>query len=88
MIISRILIEAKNYIYILKNISNRLTVEFINQLSVIITLPIIANSLGINSFAIVSQGMILIHLILLISSWGIDGYSIERLILMTLSKEM
>ena len=79
MIISRILIEAKNYIYILKNISNRLTVEFINQLSVIITLPIIANSLGINSFAIVSQGMILIHLILLISSWGIDGYSIERL---------
>ena len=79
MIISKILIEVKNYIYLLKNISNRLTVEFVNQLSVIITLPFIANSLGINKFAIVSEGMIIIHLILLISSWGIDGYSIETI---------
>ena len=79
MIVTKILIEAKNYIYLLKNISNRLTVEFINQVSVIITLPFIANSLGINKFAIVSEGMIIIHLILLVSSWGIDGYSIETI---------
>ena len=68
-----------NYAYIFKNIFNRLSVESINQITILLTLPFIANSLGIGSFAIVSKGMIIIHLILLISDWGVDGYSIEKL---------
>ena len=44
-----------NYAYVSKNIFNRLSVESINQITILLTLPFIANSLGINSFAIVSE---------------------------------
>ena len=63
----------------ISQLKSRLGIEFINQISVLITLPIIANNLGLNSFAYISQGLIIMNIILLISSWGVDASSIEIL---------
>lgn len=61
----------------LKHIFGRATIIGINQIAVLISLPILASRLDFYTFGQVAIGFLLIQLSWLISDWGIQNYSIE-----------
>ena len=61
------------------NISSRIKIIIINQLSVLISLPYIANSLGLENFGLLSISLIIIQLCFTVTEWGFGFYSIEKI---------
>ena len=61
----------------LKHILGRITIITINQLAVLISLPILASRLDFYNFGQIAIGFLLVQLTWLISDWGIQNYSIE-----------
>jgi len=61
----------------LKHIFGRATIIGINQVAVLISLPILASRLDFYIFGQIAIGFLLVQLTWLISDWGIQNYSIE-----------
>lgn len=61
----------------LKHIFGRATIIGINQVAVLISLPILASRIDFYTFGQVAIGFLLVQLSWLISDWGIQNYSIE-----------
>lgn len=67
------------YIKTIIKVFSRLFIEFINHISHVTVLLLIAFTTELSVFASLSLGMLIFQLINTISYWGFDAYSIERL---------
>ena len=65
---------------IIKNYTHRFLIVFINLLSVIVTLPFIANKLTINNFAEYSIALLIFQFSFLFTEWGFNIIGIEKVI--------
>lgn len=63
-------------INIIKQVFQRSTIVFINQLSLLITIPFVSNVFTPNTFGLFSQAIIFIQVAWIISEWGISNYTI------------
>ena len=66
------------FIDTIKHISRRGSIIAINQLSVLIAIPILAARLDLEVFGQVAIGFLLVQLSWVVSDWGIQHYSIEE----------
>ena len=61
----------------INQIFHRSLIVIINQTSIIITIPYLANIFSYESFAIFSQAIVFIQITWILSEWGIGNYSIN-----------
>jgi len=66
------------FINITRHAFSRSSIILINQLSVLISVPILASRLDFFIFGQVAIGFILVHLSWVISDWGVQHFSIEN----------
>lgn len=66
------------FVKIIKHSLNRIVIIFINQLSVLVAIPILASRLDFYTFGQIATGFILVQLSWVISDWGIQHFSIEN----------
>jgi O-antigen/teichoic acid export membrane protein len=62
----------------LKQIIGRSSIIIINQISILIVLPLLAFRLDLEMFGQIAIGLVLIQMSWMISDWGIQNYSIEK----------
>ena len=62
----------------LKQIIGRSSIIIINQISILIVIPLLAFRLDLEVFGQIAIGLVLIQLSWMISDWGIQNYSIEK----------
>ena len=74
------LLENKFQCYVdtLKHICGRGSVIGINQLSVLISLPILASRLDLIIFGQIAIGFLMVQLSWVVSNWGVEQFSIEE----------
>ncbi|MDC0541988.1 oligosaccharide flippase family protein [Methylophilaceae bacterium] len=61
----------------LKQIFHRMSIVFSNQLAILITIPYITFTLGIEEYGIVAAGIILVQICWVLCDWGFGYHSIE-----------
>jgi O-antigen/teichoic acid export membrane protein len=61
----------------LKQIFHRMSIVFSNQLAILITIPYISFTLGIDGYGIVAAGIILVQICWILCDWGFGYHSIE-----------
>ena len=61
----------------LKQIFQRMSIVFSNQIAILITIPYITFTLGIDGYGIVAVGIILVQICWILCDWGFGYHSIE-----------